>query len=147
MKHFSRIYQTLCDGIVLLNETFTFHLIPIMINTFVMQLFTAYGVLWEFMNPSNYASYILFQDVAWLSVNYAFQVVMAFVGSSLSKSAKETSLIIAKNLNELDINDELSTQLHNFVSRSQCLNFEVQNKLFFIDWKLLVTVSFKYSEA
>lgn len=136
----------MCNGIDLLNRTFTFQLVPIVINTMIIEVLSAYRVLWEIMTTSKVTEdikiYVLLQESVWLMMAYSLQVTMASVGSSLSESTGETLVIVAKTLNDLEVSNDLSTKLHNFISRSQCRNLKVHNNsLFSIEWKLLVAVS------
>lgn len=141
MKCFANIYEDLCDGISMLNSSFTPHLIAVMMNTLIIEIFTAYGVLHEFILPSKNSGAIVFQDSAWLVFQYSLQIMIAQIGSCLTSNAKETLIVIAKKLNKFDLSHAMSSKLQAFISQIQFRDLHVQNELFIIDWRLLVTVT------
>lgn len=144
LKCFANLYQDLCDCIELINSTFTFHLIPIIVNSLLIKLFAAYGMLWEFKVKSPLMLFVFLQNSAWLSMQYFLQVLSAHAGSSLTKNAKETSSIVTRILNDFELSEELSIPLQSFIARSTCRNMSVENIFFVIDWKLLVQVISSY---
>lgn len=141
LKRFEKLYQELCDGIDLINTTFTFHLIPVMINSLLLQVFTAYGILWVFLSQSRMSWSIFLQNLAWLAAAYMMQNLIAYAGNSVTSNAKEVSLTITRILNNFELNSELEVALQKFVVRMNCRSLKVQNALFTVNWKLLARVS------
>lgn len=140
IKSFSKVHKDLCEAFDLLNSLFTFHLIPIVIITLVIEIFAAYGALNEFMTPSLHTRFILLSNLSWLMIPLIMQITIAVFGSLLSKKAKTTSIIISDILQELDLEIDVAMKLQNFLVRNQCRNFDVHNDFFNADWKLLIGV-------
>lgn len=134
------LYQELCDGIDLLNSTFTFHLIPIVMNSLLLQVFSAYGILWAVLSRSKIVLFITLQNGSWFITQYMLQALMAFAGSSVTRSAKKSSLIIIRELNNDEVNEGLVNALQNLVSRMNSRSLKVENVLFQIDWRLFARV-------
>lgn len=124
----------------MINSTFSFQLVSVLINGMVMEIFTAYSLLWEIRFPSVLMYYVLLQHSLWLFMQVFMQVMLAYAGSALSVNAKETGKIVAKILNEHDLNENLTKLMQNFISRTQCNDFNVQNIFFAIDWRMFVAV-------
>lgn len=141
VKCLSSLYQNLCDSIELINSTFTFHLIIIIVNALIIELFASYGIFWEFKVQSKLMLFVLLQNTAWLSMQYVLQILSAHAGSSLTTNGKETLSIINRILNDYDRSDDLTTSLQNFISRTGSRNMLIENIFFVIDWKLLVQVT------
>lgn len=140
-KAFTRIFQNLHDGIELLNSTFTFQMIAIIINTLIIKTFAAYGIVYEILSNSKRLKFVLLQDAAWLIMQYLLQMLVCYVGSSVTMNVNATEVIISKLLNDLELNDELVNKLQNFLTRINHRTLDVGNDLFTINWKLLVAVS------
>lgn len=142
LRCFSRSYKNLCNAVDLLNSTFTFHLVPIVINTSIIETFAAYSILVEMRSPFKASGSIILLNVTWFIIPIVLQVVIAFFGTSLTKEAQATAVIVSDILNELELKEDVVIKLQNFLVRSQCRNLRVQNEFFVADWKLLVAVSF-----
>lgn len=140
LNMFGKAYQDLCDGIELINNTFTFHLIPVMINAIIIKTVTSYGILWEYVTHSEALLFIVLQNGAWLTMQFGFQILIAYVGSSVTKNAKLTLVTIARVLNDYELSEKTATQLQNLIARINVRNLNLQNEFFIINWKLLVYV-------
>lgn len=140
-KAYTQLFQILCNGIDVLNSSFTFHLAPIIVSMLVFNVFSVYGVLWEFLNDSKIKLFTLLLNGTWLTMQYTLQAMLAYAGSSVTKKGRETAAIVSKVLNDFELSNELASKLQNFLTRSQCRNMKVQNCFFVIDWKILVSVS------
>ena len=136
-----KAHQKLCDGIDLVNSTFTLHLASILIDIIIIKTFSFYGVLWELMSGSNFQDITIAQYSFWLTVIYILQIIICFVGSSVAENAKETNKIVSKILNESVFDGEITLNLQNFINRANCRNLNLQNSFFTMNWKLLVQVS------
>lgn len=134
--------HNLFDAIELINSTFTFQLIPVMINIIIFQTFICYGILWELLLRSEIFMFVLMQYGAWLATHLILEVMIANFGSLLSKNAKRPAIIINKALTNHDLSDDLSIKLQNIVVRLNSRNTIVQNDFFKINWQLLVYVSY-----
>lgn len=94
-----KAYQDLCDEIDLLNSIFTFQLVPVLINAIASKTFTACGLLVEATNPSPFLLMIFLQNGFWMGTMYLLEFIMAFAGSSVTKAAQETLVVMTKILN------------------------------------------------
>lgn len=136
-----RNLHDLYDAIELINSTFTFQLIPVMINIIIFQTFICYGILWELLLHSEILMFVLMQYGAWLATHFILEVLIACVGTLLTRNAKKPLIIIAKILAHNSFSDDLSTTLQNIIVRLSSRNAIVQNEFFKINWQLLVYVS------
>lgn len=69
------------------------------------------------------------------------EVMVACAGSSVTRNAKETLVIMSQILTDFDLHKDLETNMQNLIIRYSCRNLEIQNELFSINWKLLANVS------
>lgn len=143
---FIKAYQDLCDGIDLLNSIFTFQLVPVLINAIASKTFTAYGLLVEATNPSPFLLMIFLQNGFWMGTMYLLEFIMAFAGSSVTKAAQETLVVMTKILNNSSLDEDFALPMQHFVSRVNCRNLKVQNCFFKIDWIILLQVRLLYKK-
>lgn len=141
-EKFVKAYQDLCDGIDLLNATFTFQLAPVLVTVLITKTFTAYGVLWAMISPPERQGLTYLQNGSWLAVMYLLEIIIAFVGSAVTKNAQETLVIMTKILNNSKVDEDFVLSMQYFVSRVNCRNLNVQNCFFKIDWMILLHVKF-----
>lgn len=139
MKYFSQLYQILCDGIDLVNSTFAFHVIIIFINAMYINIFMMFSLLKRIFQMNDPVIVHMY-NISWILMQYFLQILIVSSGSSVTENARNTSRLITKILNELELKEETSNSLQNFVSRVNSKNLEIRNACFTIDWKLLVTV-------
>lgn len=139
---FTKAYQELCDCINLLNSTFTFQLVPVLINAIASKTFTAYGLLVELKTPSHFLFLVLFQNGSWMAMMYFFECIIAFAGSAVTNNAQETLVIMTKILNNSTLNEDFTMPIQYFVSRMNIRNLNVQSCFFKIDWIILLHVKF-----
>lgn len=141
LKSLEKILHDLYDAIELINSTFTFHLIPVMTNIIIFKTFISYGILWELLLRSEILIFVLMQNGAWLATHFILEILIAYIGTSLTRSARKSSIIITHILTNHDLNDNLSTALQNVTVRINSRNTVLQNEFFKVNWQLLVYVS------
>lgn len=139
-EKFIQAYQDLCDAIDLLNSTFTFQLAPVLVNVIMTKTFTAYGVLWAMISPTERKGLVFLQNGSWLVIMHLLEIVISFVGSAVTKSARDTLAIMTKILNNSRIDEDFASQMQNFVLRVNCRNLKVENCFFKINWMILLHV-------
>lgn len=140
LEAFVKAFQDLCDGIDLLNSTFTYQLAPIFVNAIATLTFAGYGVLWEVVIETDFRGLLFLQNGSWLCFMYIVIVVISFVGSSVTHAAEETSLIMMKIINNSQPNESFANSMQKFVTRVNCRSMHVQNCFFKINPMLLVYV-------
>lgn len=141
MQHLERNLHSLYDAVELINSTFTFHLIFIMINIIIFQTFICYGILWELLLHSEILIFVLMQHGAWLATHFLLEIMIAYFGSILTRNAREPAIIITKIITNVDLSVNMSTALQNVIVRLNSRETIIQNEFFKIDWQLLVYVS------
>lgn len=141
LRNLEKYLHDLYDGIELVNSTFTFHLIPVMINIIIFKTFLSYGILWELLLRSEIMTFVLIQNGAWLGTHIILEVLIAYVGTLLTRNAKKPSIIITNILTNHDLSENLSSELQNVIIRINSRNTVLQNEFFKINWQLLVYVS------
>lgn len=139
---FTKAFHDLCDGIDLLNSTFTYQLVPIFVNAVTTMTFTGYGVLFEMVIKTNFRSLLFLQNGSWLCFMYIVIIVISFIGYSVTQAAEQTSLIMMKVLNNSEPSETHTNSMQKFVTRVHCRNMHVQNCFFKINPMLLVYVKF-----
>lgn len=147
LEAFVKAFQDLCDGIDLLNSTFTYQLAPIFVNAIATMIFAGYGVLWEIVIETEFRGLLFLQNGSWLTLMYIVIAVISFVGSSVTQSADETSLIMMKVLNNSEPSETFANLMQKFVTRVNCRNMHVQNCFFKVNPMLLVYVKFICTKA
>jgi hypothetical protein len=137
------LYQDLINAIALINSTFSFHLILIVMNSLMLTIFCSYALLREILSPSELIIYTFLLNGNWLIIQFLFQVIIAFAGSSVTVQAHETLSIVSEVLNSHELSADMNDKLQNFVTRINRESLQIQNVFFVIDWKFLITVKTK----
>lgn len=140
LEKFIKAYQDLCDCLDLLNSSFTFQLAPLLVNIIITKTFTGYGVLWELITPTPHRGLVFLQNASWLMVMHLLEIMIAFIGSAVTKAAQETVVIMTKILNHSKLDEDFALPMQHFVSRVNCRNLKVQNCFFKINWMILLHV-------
>lgn len=140
LEKFIKTHQELCDGIDILNSTFTFNLTAVLINTLTIKTFTAYGLLWSMISPPDSTVIEHLKNGSWLMIMLVLEVTIAFVGNAVTKSAQEASVILTRVLNHSISSDAVNVSLQNFVTRLNGRKLHVQNCFIKINWSIFVHV-------
>lgn len=140
LEKFFKTHHELCEGIDLLNSTFTCHLTPVLINSLTIKTLTAYGLLWEVISPADFSAAENLQNVFWLMVMLILEVTISFAGSTLTQAAQEASGILTRVLNNSISHDALNVSMQNFITRLNGRKLHVRNCFIKINWSILVHV-------
>jgi len=140
LKRFEKGLRILNDGVLMINATFTFHLIGIFINAVMIEIFTYYAFLWEILNHSDLIFLGLIQNGSWALTMMIIKIVGTHAGSSVKKNGEEAAVIITQILSESHTSDDLAISLQNLMLRISIRNFELKTPLFSVTYKLLVSV-------
>jgi len=136
----TKLFHELCDGIKLINRTFTLQLIPIIANYMTTNIFSAYTVLRQIKNVNFDRNFLIFTG-AYLVFQYFAKIVVVHVGYSTTAEAEKFTVVTCKAINDLKTKEEVRLELKNLLYQQKYRNFKIQNVMFNIDWKLLVVVS------
>lgn len=140
LKRFEKGLRMLHDGVLMINSIFTFHLIGIVINAVMIEIFTYYAILWEILNHSNLIFFGFIQNGSWALTMMIIKLASTHAGSSIKKNGEETAVIITQILSESYINEDLAVSLQNLMLRISIRNFELKTPLFSVTYKLIVSV-------
>jgi hypothetical protein len=141
LSSYSHLFDILFDSIELINSSFTFHLIFVMINILSLNIFATYGVVREFLSRSEMFSHQIINNVFWILTHCFLKSLMAFLGSSTTKEAMRPRLIILKALEASDSTHRLQDELKNLLEKLKNRNPNIENEFFVINWKLILSVS------
>lgn len=125
----------------MINSTFTFHLIAIIITSMLIEIFTYYGILWAFLNKTENFTLSVIQNGSWAMTMILVKLAVTYIGSSVNNNGEETAVIITRILSETHLSSELEYSLQNIMLRISKRNYKLQTPLFNINCKLLVSVS------
>lgn len=162
-RNYGHLYHILYDSIELLNETFTTQFIyllsnvlvseisfrrknissPFMIHRFQVQsVFAAFGFIHGLLDSDGlYPLIIILLNCQTLVFTFFLATVIVYAGSSLIKEAETPNIIIAQLMIEHQQNHSQTIDFLYFDAQLRSRNTKVKNKLFIIDWKLLLMVS------
>lgn len=135
------VYHDLCDLIQLTNSTFTFPLIFVILNYFIMNLFATFGFVWMFMRDFQYFFFSLSSDGPWIAYNLMLQGILIHSSCKTTEEAEKVSVIVSKVINSTDCSKAQRKVFKNFLIQNQCRDLKLQTAFFVINWKLLLAVS------
>ena len=143
LKLFSKLYNDLCDLIELLNKTFTWQLIFVMINLMLVDIFTAYGVVREFIEQRAFKlKFLIITNTIWSLLQFAIKYIMAYCGNSTTDEAENSLLIVTRIIEKFGDDDEkMKTDLNHLLNQMQGRNKNLENVFFAINYKLILAVS------
>lgn len=143
LKLFSELFNDLCDGIEIVNATFTTQLIFAMLSLMLTDIFGAYGVLRELIAKVKlqFLLYFFIGNSVWITIQYAIKVFLVHAGSSTTNEAEKSIATLAKAAGSLNSNDILKSDLMTLIAQLKCRNMKLKNVFFEINWNLILTVS------
>jgi len=136
----TKLFHELCDGIELINGTFTLQLLPIMAYFMTTNIFSAYATLREIKNVNFDWNFFIFTG-GYLVFQYFAKIVVVHIAYSTTAEAEKFTVVTCKAINDLKIKEEVRHGLEKLLTQQKYRNFKLQNVMFNIDWKLLVIVS------
>lgn len=105
-------------------------------------IFGAYGIIDEILRPSLNSMLPLQGNVIGLFHHLIFMLLTAHFGSSLTKTASGTIVVISKVVNSPVLKEAQKIDLILFMAQIRSRNLDIQNIFFKINWSLFVAVSF-----
>lgn len=154
----AQLYRQLCEGIEILNETFTFHLIPIFASLivsssrrskkfhkilFLLQvtiIFGMYGTIVQILHPTEVFMAALCTNSLGAANCCCMICAVVFFGSRLSSEASKTSIIYNKFQASLNASDAYKLNFIYVMTQLKSRSISVENFLFKIDWTVVLAV-------
>jgi 7tm Chemosensory receptor len=141
VKVFSELYFELCDAIDLVNSAFTFNLSFAMLTFLAVEIFGCYGVLREFISrEKNLLIFLSLANSVWVSVQYSIKALMAHAGSSTTKEAETSLILVTKLTASLDSVNPLKAELLSLLIQMRTFDKKFKNIFFNIDWRIILSV-------
>lgn len=140
MKLFSELYYDLCDAIKIFNATFTIHIVFVMINLLLTDVFAAFGTIRELLMEAKKSRFLVLSNSAWIALHYGIKTLIAFAGSSTTKEAEKTLVLVIQLIGMTNSDKELKTDLNFLLIQMHSRNKNLKNNFFIINWKLILTV-------
>lgn len=154
---FLNVFHKLCDGIEVVNDSFTFNLVfvfgYIMVRFFLVakliklwfylklaEIFGAFGIIKQLITNDSFAYTYSIMTVIFM-VYYKIVIIVTICASN---KATETASNTSKVLHQITSQTQLTEiQKINFVFMTKQIesrNLKFRNKMFTIDWNVLITV-------
>lgn len=141
MRLFSELYNDLCDTVELVNNTFTFQLIIVMMSILLIDIFAAYGALREFMSNSNERlKFLIIANSTWIAIQYLMKVFMACSGSRTTSEATKSLVHLTRLIEATESSNPMKLEMNFLLIQMKCRNKNFQNVFFNINWHLILAV-------
>lgn len=132
----------LCDGIDLVNDSFTLQLIPFLVYYLTANLFAIYSVVREvyYRTPLMYVA--LSTNIWWILLHTSIISIALYAGYTTTKSALKTPIIVSSIVKHRKWKQSpcVVQVFKTFLLEFQYRNMFFENEFFRIDWKLLFSV-------
>lgn len=140
-KLIAELYHHLCDGITLINSSFTLQLVPL-INYFILtSIFVGYTALRELIVPSTLVQFQVIYNGSWLIVQGAIKIFIAHAGTATTNEARETPVIVTKIINQGHLNQNDQDVYKEFLPQVQYRNLNLENAIFKVNYHLPLAVT------
>lgn len=137
------LYHDLCDAIEMVNSTFTFPLIFVIMYFFLCDLFAAYNHIYFIMRFIENIDLLLASDSLFLILNFILQCYLIYLSHSTSSKAEQTAVVVSKILCNCDCDKHQQKAFESFLSQNRYRNLKLRTTFFTIDWHLILAVSKK----
>lgn len=137
------LYGNLCDGIDLVNEAFTFQLIPFLVYYLTANLFAIYSMVRETFYQTDLMFIALATNSWWIILHTAIISIAFYSGYTTTKCAQKTPIIVSSIIKSRKWKESpcVLQVFKTFLLEVQYRNMFFENEFFRIDWKLLFSVS------
>lgn len=149
LKFFSELFNDLCDGIELINSTFSFHIVFVITSFLLTNVFAAYTTLREVLSQSSQLGHLAVGASLFVLIHYLIKLFIAYVGSSTTTEAEKPLKVVSKALGSLNFEENLKVDLNFFLIQMQSRNKNLQNNFFVINWNFILAVimiNFQYAK-
>jgi hypothetical protein len=117
---------------------FAFHLVPILMEMLVVNVFGMYNIF-KFMsysgNPALYLTTAYF-----LLVHFILMTLIGHTGCTTSQEPEKLIGMIAKLINDLPVNHPSRFILYSYIKQFQTRNFKFQAFFLTVDWNIVLSV-------
>lgn len=141
LRLFTELYNNLCDTLLIINSTFTPNLIVVMTIFMTIDIFGVYDVVREIMSPSRNIANLIGSSF-WVLLQYPMKIFMAYSGSSTTKEAEKSSVLISKMITSTgEHNSQHKNSLSITLHQMQIREKRLSNIFFNIDYNVILAVS------
>lgn len=159
----TKLYLDLCDGIDLINSALTFQLVFIVLSSLasifmnkflffliltfpnqLMNIFSAFAIIRELLRPTENVFITLLPHALLISYQFFVKSLLVHSGSSTTKEAARSSIIIGRIMNEQDAD---VAELKTFLTQIRIRNLDLQNVFFKINWNILLAVGLTFKSV
>lgn len=137
------LYGLLCDGIDLVNDSFTFQIIPFKVYYLTANLFAVYGMIREAFYETDQMYIAIITNILWIILITAIISIAMYLGYTTTKFTLKAPVIVSSTVKSYRWKDCkcVIEVFKTFLLEVQCRNMFFENEFFRIDWKLLFSVS------
>lgn len=140
------LYSQLCDGIDLVNDSFTFQLIPFMVYYLTSNIFSIYGSIREVYYETSFKYYAFGLNIWWIIVSSGMISIVLYSASTTTRCALKTPIIVSSIVKSYRWRNSQNSQciidvFNTFLVETHHRNMFFESAFFRIDWKLLFSVS------
>ena len=139
----SNLYGNLFDGIDLVNDSFTFQLIPFMLYYLTTNLFAIHSMIRETFNGTP-LMYIAFgTNIWWIFMHTGMVSIALYSSCTTTRCALKAPIIVSSIVKGSKWKEShcVINVFKTFLVEVQYRNMFFENEFFRIDWKLLFSVS------
>lgn len=141
LKLFAETFHDLCDGLTMINNLFSIHLIPTLLAMLVVDVFGMYNVF-RFVSSSNGDAASLTIILYYILMHFILRLFIAYTGSTTTTEPQMLIETIAKLINKLSFNHPTRFVLYSYMKQFQTRNFKLQTLFLTINWNMLLGVRF-----
>lgn len=137
------LYGRLCDCIDLVNDSFTFQLIPFMVYYLTANLFAIYSMIREAFYQTPLMFVACGVNIWWILLHNAIISIALYSGYTTTRCALKTPIIVSSIVKSRKWSESRCTVkvFKTFLVEVLYRNIFFENEFVRIDWKLLFTVS------
>ncbi|KAG5684162.1 hypothetical protein PVAND_013403 [Polypedilum vanderplanki] len=136
---FAEIFHDLCDAIQLINSIYVYHLIPVILETLIYDIFGIFGTI-RHTNSYENILHILISS-AFLFVHFTLKCSIAHIGSSTTCEAKEIFAVIGRTINKFPPNDMTRFIFYNFLNQFRIRKFKFQSFFLTVNWNIVLATT------
>lgn len=141
--YISELYSDLSDAVLLINETFTWQLIIVMLNIITVDIFAGYAIVREFIfNQNEVEKYLILCNATWIILQFVLKFIMAEAALGVTVEA-ENCLVRFERIIQISASDTEQLELSLLLIRMRGRNVTLRNVFFKIDYNLILAVSFQ----
>jgi hypothetical protein len=138
LNTFAEVFHNLCDALQMINSLYAYHLIPILLETLLYDIF---GIFVSIRYMKMYSALILLLSSFYIIIHFALKCAIAQIGSSTTFEAEEVLSTIGKIINKQPANDISRYALYNLLHQFRTRNLKLQSFFLTFNWNIVLAVS------